>query len=229
MKTTSHCRICGCAFEQEAIEFNGRIFAPSVCDPCTAARDRELAAIRAADHQRQLAKSWACICPPEYAATNRDRLPHPELLDQVLAWRFGPTGLLLHGETGTGKSRCAYALLRREHFDGRRVRAVSGFAMSAYPAKLMADSRKAADWLAECVRADVLLLDDVAKVKLSERVEEALFLIVEERTAHRRPIIATTNDDGASLAARLGDDRAEPLIRRLREFCQTIACRAPYA
>ena len=39
----------------------------------------------------------------------------------------------------------------------------------------------------------------------------------------RQTIIATTNDTGDTLAARLTDNRAPALVRRLREFCEMVA------
>jgi len=58
-------------------------------------------------------------------------------------------------------------------------------------------------------------------------LEAALFTIIAQRTEQRRPIIATLNDTGASLANRMSGDRGDALVRRLydrlSDFAEAIA------
>jgi DNA replication protein DnaC len=71
--------------------------------------------------------------------------------------------------------------------------------------------------------APVVFLDDVGKCRLTERGEAELFGLVENRTANGKPIIATTNFVGDSLANTMRGETGQPLVRRLREFCDCIA------
>ena len=49
-----------------------------------------------------------------------------------------------------------------------------------------------------------------------------LFALIERRTAHLLPIIATTNMVGADLETRSPRDCGGAMVRRLREFCEAI-------
>ena len=65
-------------------------------------------------------------------------------------------------------------------------------------------------------------MDDIFKVKLTDSFENAIFTIIDQRINNLRPIIATMNDVGATLAARMSPDRGGPIVRRLREACQIV-------
>jgi len=58
------------------------------------------------------------------------------------------------------------------------------------------------------------------------REQAAYYGVFEHRAAHLKPIIATMNTTGDMLLARMTEtgraDRGEPLIRRMREFCEII-------
>jgi DNA replication protein DnaC len=68
----------------------------------------------------------------------------------------------------------------------------------------------------------LIYFDDLGKLKLTERAEAELFGLIERRCANGCPIIATTNDTGETLSSRMTDNRGEAMVRRLREFCETI-------
>lgn len=214
---TINCATCNRQFEG---------YSTFVTPHCPDCQQRQAAARAQAEVERRQARrvrEWQSLCPPAFDLIDRARLPDPSLLDQVLAWRFGPTGLLLHGETGRGKTRCACQLLRREHFDGRRVFIVDALSLADHPKRLLADSADASAWVNRASGCELLLLDDPFKVTFTPRVEEAVFLIVDHRLAHGLPVIATTNDTGETLAARLSPDRGPALIRRIRESTRDIA------
>lgn len=201
---------------------------PSMFDTplCPVCRQQEAEAKAQAESERRherLKRQWSSLCPPAFDAIERGKLPDPTVLDRVLAWRRGPLGLLLHGDTSRGKTRCSWQLLRREHFSGREVFAVDALSLADHPNRLMTDNAGASEWVKRACRCDLLLLDDPFKVALTPRVEEALYLILDHRAANGLPIIVTTNDTGETLSARLSADRCAPLIRRIREFTQDIA------
>ena len=69
------------------------------------------------------------------------------------------------------------------------------------------------------------MLDDLGKAKLTERAEAELFGLVEHRIANLKPLIVTTNFVGDKLSDKLSEDRATPLVRRLREFNECVCVR----
>lgn len=195
------------------------------CGACCAEAESRREAERVAVQQERRAASWAALCPKAFRQTVRELLPDPSKLDEVLAWRCerGGVGLLLHGPTRTGKSRCAWELLRREHFTGRSVRAMSAMSGVDYAASFAEGASYAAAWLRRFVAADILLLDDCVKARLTDSFEGALFALVNERVDRCRPIVVTLNDTGESLMARMTTDRGMPLVERLREHCKAVA------
>lgn len=172
---------------------------------------------------KQRADQFNRACPALYRETEESRLPEDQYR-AVKGWVLGPQGLLLRGETGTGKSRCAWKLVERLMVvDLKRVQCFDcvGFGHEL-TRRYRDDDECIEDWLSDLAKCPVLFFDDFGKLKLTERAETELFGLVERRCANKLPIIATTNDTGDSLAARMTDNRGRAMIRRLREFCQVI-------
>ena len=71
-------------------------------------------------------------------------------------------------------------------------------------------------------RRKILFLDDLGKAKFTERVEMEFYDLIEFRAANKLPILFTANMSGKQLTEALGEDRGEPIMRRLREFCDII-------
>ena len=142
-------------------------------------------------------------------------------LAEVLAWQYGPGGLLLIGPTATGKTRAAYLLLLRLLDEGRSIRAFDCVRFGHECGRRFRDGG-GEDWTDALAKAELVFLDDVGKMPFTERAEAELFALVERRCANELPIIATTNMIGADLEAKASADRGAPLARRLREFCQVI-------
>jgi DNA replication protein DnaC len=173
--------------------------------------------------QNRVWRRWENVCPVDFRNTDARKLPKPELLRCVLAWTYGARGLLLHGNTGLGKSRCAWLLLKREHDAGRRIRVIDHSIGFRY-AELFANSAgDAAAWIERLCEADILFLDDVFKARLTDSLEQALFTIISTRCEQQRPNIITTNDTGESLKARMSQDRGDAIYRRLTEYSQAVA------
>jgi len=160
--------------------------------------------------------------PTLFRGTDQRKLPFPEKLDAAFRWKFGPKGLLLHGRTGSGKSRIIWEVAKREIHNGRKLRSVAVHELFSYPALLMNDAKGAERFATELIRAPLLLLDDPFKTKPTERVEELLFCVIDERGQWERPCLVTMNDTGETLEVRLSIDRGPALIRRLREYCMAI-------
>jgi DNA replication protein DnaC len=174
------------------------------------------------DAVTQRKERWMSLCPPDYRSIDRSRIPFPDKLDAVLEWKYQPKGLLLHGGTGTGKTRCAWALLEKMVMKGFRVSVMDSMAGLKYASLYSQGAEMVEVWADKVIGMDILLLDDVFKNKLTDSFEGVIFTIIDQRIQSQRPTIVTSNDTGDTLAARMTSDRAQPLLRRLRECCQTI-------
>jgi DNA replication protein DnaC len=191
---------------------------------CGTCRDTQELRLKSDEAEQKECKRNAILAqiPSAFRATVRERLPQPEKMDAALNWQFGSLGLLLFGPTGCGKSRVAWEVAKREVLAGKSLKCVNAFELSRYPSLFMADATSAGAFADSLVNVDLLMLDDVFKAKPTERVEELLFAVIDERGQWEKPCIITLNDTGDTLTARLSADRGPALIRRLRDYCQTI-------
>lgn len=164
--------------------------------------------------------NFARICPTEYAATDEARLPS-EQWRTVSQWNPGDVGLLLVGPTGTGKTRAAWMLIKRLCRAGLKVTAFSpaGFNTELVDAQMKSEGKA---FLDRVCKAPLVFFDDLGKGKMTDNVEMALFEVIEQRTAWRLPTIATTNDNGETLAGRMTANRAQPFVRRLRSYFKSV-------
>lgn len=168
------------------------------------------------------ASGWEKICPVEFQNTEAHKLPSPTKLQKVMEWKYGAKGLMLHGVTGQGKSRCLYALLKREFKSGRTIRVLTHDAGYRYAERFNDSPAEVLKWIEDKTHVDILALDDIFKVKLTESFEQALFTIISQRTERGKPVLLTCQDNGATLTARMSADRGAALVRRFREYCQAI-------
>lgn len=192
------------------------------CPACAEARQIANAKKQSEAFLSQRELDWRQICPTIYRETVQQKLPDSAKLELVLGWEFGRKGLILHGKTRKGKSRCAWLLARKMFFEGKSVRVLDAGSGFDYAAKFSYGADRVLDFIDSHSRCGLLFLDDVFKVKLTDSFEQALFTIIESRQAYARPILATLNDTGDTLKARMSADRGEALIARLREMCRVI-------
>ena len=222
----SACGECFSPMQTEVISFLGRRLEYAVlCESCQQRLAAERDAEEARNRAERLADAFDAMCPPLYRESDPQRLAGA-FLRECEAWEFSPEGLGFIGAPGTGKTRCAWRLLRRLHFAGRRV---YGLTATAY-AKACADQfhddpevkAGAEAVLRRCQRVEVLLLDDMGKQRFTERAEMELFALLEHRTGNLLPTVWTANAEKGDLKKMLSADRAEPLIRRLVEFSRVV-------
>lgn len=143
--------------------------------------------------------------------------------DQVLGINLCDHGMLLHGTTGRGKTRLAIHAMHSANQAGFSCRfmdfqAFASEAVSAY----RGGTEKA--FFRDLKRPQILLLDDIGKAKITPKVAEAVFGIVDARMNMGKTLVGTTNETGKSLDARFEDKECvSALLRRIREICKMVA------
>jgi DNA replication protein DnaC len=215
-----NCKDCGIEFEasDDALIFRYTVY----CSPCLEKSSKEAKEKAEKDLYSKRVYEWRGICPPAYLETVKSKLPNPSKIDEVMAWEYGKNGILLHGKTRTGKSRCAWALCHKVFFSGKTVKILDTAAGFKYAAVFSSGGREVNEWIGTHSRCGLLFLDDVFKAKLTDSFEAAIFAILDYRMNHNLPILATLNDTGDTLAARMSPDRGDALVARLKEMCATI-------
>lgn len=225
MRPNGGIKIMGKASEPAKIDVVD--FVSSKTDEEWAIHDAEMQEREAAAIHAKRMNILAEIRPTAFAETDPNRLAiAPQKIERVMNWTPSDgRGLLLHGETGAGKTRLVWLLLTRL--------VMRGIVPLYFPADQLARSLSGSyaqkhghDALIEKLfRRRVVVLDDLGKEKPTARLEEDVYAIVRERTDNLRPLIITTNFVGDGLVARYSDpEMGKPLVRRLREFCETISC-----
>lgn len=220
------CRECHCAFHAEVAYFEGRaIFAPSLCESCLQQmqeRNTREAEIKAKeDRERDF---WRKV-PPVYRDTDPTRLS-PILARMVTGWKYGPKGVGIVGKSGEGKTRSATMLLHRIHSEGMRVCYLPAMDLAASSANMFSDDReekaKANARIKEAFKADLLLIDDLGKNRMTDRAESTLYDLFETRTGNMLPTIWTSNASAPELHKMFSEDRADAIIRRMGKEFSTI-------
>jgi len=239
-RETATCRTCQTQFEAAILRSpfdRSKIMARQRhCDPCVAAENLRMAQgreeTRLLASQARFEAQWAEICPEAFRTLSEGGRTDPIRLDaeqpalrEVSNHPFGPHGLILRGDTGGGKTRCMFRLLRRYY---EQTPAPTIMAMSA--GQFDREARDAAGtftlsaWFDRLAGCDALFIDDLGKGRWTPATAGQFWEVVDDRTKHGRPLYLTTNASGETLVKAWGLDRdiAEPLIRRLRENCKGI-------
>lgn len=216
------CTQCECDFEREVPPELTNSWFYKLCQKCL----DENAAVRRSETEKRDKEiqqaQWKLACPSAFQETNMAKLPLPEIAQRVLGWEYNSKGLILYGGTRKGKTRSAWMLIKKLFMQGRNFRVMDSMSGFEYAGIFSEGGNRALDWVRNRSNVQVLFLDDVFKVKLTDSFEAALFAIVDHRMNHQLPIIATLNDVGETLASRMTGDRGNPFVARLREMCETI-------
>jgi DNA replication protein DnaC len=216
---TIECQRCGTSFDYLPVMWGNReTFIPKWCEACAdiLVAEEEARARRVEQEARR--KAFLRNVPPLYRETEIARLP-PVLAQLATDWNYNPIGIGMVGTSGTGKTRTAVLIAARMCDEGRSVFYVTATDYAAAAAGQWADDARdrnaSTDTLRQARKAQVLVLDDIGKNKMTDRAEATLYELLEARTSHMLPTIWTSNARAKELHAMFSSDRADAMLRRL--------------
>jgi DNA replication protein DnaC len=129
---------------------------------------------------------------------------------------FITDGLLFSGSVGTGKTHLAAGILKKAFSKG-----LDGVLISV--PDLLDEIRKGYNGEENTIESKVrnkflVVLDDLGAENLTEWVRERLFMLINHRYEHQKPLIITTNCTPAELTVRIGERTTD----RIREVCKIV-------
>lgn len=209
------------------------VYLSRYCERCVwAIRHKEAEARRAAANAKSGGSRiqwWNKTWKPDsiYHDTVLSRLPDLAASEKVMRWTPKlKKGILLVGDSGSGKTRTVYLLLKALLLEDGIYPTIKKCVILRHE---IARAAKSSDELARpkmmkaMIDAPILYLDDLGQMANTASAEEALLTIVEERTQVGRPIIATSQLTGARFIQQFQmQERGEAIARRLGDFCYNI-------
>ena len=218
-KRTATCIHCGLSFEPLA-------FMAACCsDECVDAEKSRRGLDRHGNPvwRKTVQDPWLAICPPRYAHFDFDKLPArgQAVAPALLGWNPFHTpgkGIAIVGESDGGKSMLIHEAARQAFAAGWDVYCTLSTEFAWNVGHL--DRRER--YLQRCMDCAILLLDDLGKAKITERVETDLYHILEHRERWQKAIIWSANSKGSQLATAMSEDRAAPIINRLRRSAEVF-------
>ena len=216
-----NCLCIGCENQVEMIDLRG-VWKAQPCAECCRASLAEKERNELAARNDELTRAWKQRCPVLFQRTD---LCHPDLdqkiMSVVLRWRPETTGQgfgLRSKESGTGKTRMMWALLREVHFAGIRWRAISACELARLYGTTQAERAAAEADVERLCLVPVLFLDDLGKERADhDAIPERLFHLLNRRYEAGVPLLWTSNFTSQVLMNRLGE-RGEKIVRRLKEM-----------
>jgi hypothetical protein len=178
-----------------------------------------------AEHRLKVRKALEAQIPPLFLPTTVPaRLPDREAWAKATALP-GKAGrwLWLSGPSGSGKTRTAFDVLRGWSEELQ----VSGAYITAHELMLRAVESAYASkeyaFVSEWSRVPVLFIDDLGNNRLTPSMESALFGVLNNRFAHVRPTVFTTQFLFKDLRKRFDNEKlAEALERRIAEHADVV-------
>ncbi len=173
---------------------------------------------------------------PESDWTHPGLEPYRACIERVLAWQYGPRGILASGPTGRGKTRAIFGLYRRLACEeGRTVRYFfAGDWFSRLQEEVRYGRDDARQWVERIAEVPIVILDDLGQEAVTtartDWAEAWFFRFLDIRIAKRLPLIVTTNLSAVEIAQGFSSGkgiRSTPLIRRLLELCDVVKFETP--
>ena len=153
-----------------------------------------------------------------------ERLPDREAWSKATALKAKPgRWLWLSGPSGSGKTRTAFDVLRAWSDELEAPGAYITAHELVLRAVEAAFGSKEYAFVTEWSRVPVLFIDDLGNNRLTPAMESALFGVLNNRFAHTRPTIFTTQFLFRELRKRFDNEKlAEALERRIAEHADVV-------
>jgi DNA replication protein DnaC len=185
---------------------------PRFCPPCQLIQENRLKTERDAEDLRN--RFRASGIEQQYCQYDQER-DRFSLLPWILERQ--DKSLCISGQYQLGKTHCVAHAGYKMLVAGVGVRFVRcGEWMRNVAAMMGRDMEEAELMISRAKRADLLILDDLGKEKLTDRGGEVLFGLIDERERRGKSTWITTNHDGNGLEEKLGFDRGPAIVARLR-------------
>jgi len=205
----------GCGQPAQQVMFAGKSFFR--CDPCADAEEQKR---HRAERIARCVATWDDLCPIDFR-TPIDPLRLHQAIVPALALT-GTEGAALIGESGSGKTRVAWLLLRRAAVAGHSVFAIShgGFRQASSLRhdhdRMVADSAR--ETVSRAHNAQILLIDDIGKGSPTETADETFFELLSARRDNQLVTHWTANAGSKWLKSRFGRDKGPAILQRLRDL-----------
>ncbi len=211
----TNCPQCGA--ECSAIQFGKAL--RYECDPCANA---EKARRRTESRRSECLMAWEDCTDPLFREPIQPALLKPYLRPALDLSGLEGAGFI--GATGGGKTRVAYAILRKSALAGLKTYAVTGSKLRQAASQAHSDTSGKARGILDASRlCQALLLDDVGKGIPTEAAVEMLFDLLDERRAKKRVTFWTANGNGEWIATRYKADRGPAIAVRLANLAGCYA------
>jgi DNA replication protein DnaC len=221
-------KVCECGVTFEGIEVNalgGWWPINARCEPCIKKGRAELERREELDARAARLRNWReDVGRDSFTDTDPKLMPNQQAHIKAMDWRFGPKGLVLHGKSGSAKSRILWALCERlfveEKYNVRFIRATT-FARALMNEQKLDGGIEG--YMRTLSRIGVLAVDDLGTESVSERWESGFLEVLDRRIVAQLPTLITTNYVGDKLINRFKNAATgEAIVRRLRESCQGV-------
>jgi DNA replication protein DnaC len=196
------------------------------CEPCATQAIEESAQRRRDERNQNKGVEWEAICPVTYQETDAG---HPGIdskaYAKAMAYQFKTgRGLVLAGDSRTGKTRTAFSILRREFMAGRSVKYLMASSFGLWNRDISKHGLKR--WESEIKKPSILFIDDVGKAITGDGrgdyAESQFWAILETRFAHGLPVVLTIQQSGEQMQERMSGEVGKAFVERIREFCDQI-------
>lgn len=195
----------------------------SLCDPCQSAKEEELETQSRGSHAAGR-PAWEEICPEAYRGFKMEKLPvdSRHVAFKALEWQWNPKGVGLIGDSRAGKTFIMHELARRIYVEGGKIKLTSGTEFAYACGSSEAGERRA--MIDSCISVSHLFLDDIDKMKMTDRVESDFYHVIEQRRRAMKPVFVTLNASGAELTQKMSANGGDPIVNRLRhDVCEFYA------
>lgn len=140
--------------------------------------------------------------------------------ERVTKWtQSSDRGLVLVGESGTGKTTALWALFRIIERTGGNPKFLSGVELGRTLSTAARDLERI-DWLK---KTRVLIIDDLGKERLTPAVAGLLWELLDHRHGFRLPTLISLKYSGEAFRERFGDKSiGNDIARRIHEMCEFV-------